>query len=96
MKFEGYHFPARVRFVINGIPVANKCEESEKFIPERWLDGHEADVTHSLWQFGGGRRICAGYRLGQRGLFINIARLVFCYDYAAVSYRPIATLMREH
>lgn len=85
MEFEGYHFPAGVGFVINEIAVCSECEDPEDFIPERWLDGHEADVAHGLWQFGGGRRICVGYRLAQRGLFINIARLVFCFDYAAVS-----------
>ncbi|KAL2797419.1 cytochrome P450 [Aspergillus keveii] len=83
MEFEGYHFPAGVGFVINEVPVCNECEEPEEFMPERWLDGHETDPAHGLWQFGGGRRICVGYRLAFRGLFINVARLVFCYDYAA-------------
>ncbi|KAF1817362.1 cytochrome P450 [Eremomyces bilateralis CBS 781.70] len=80
--FEGYHFPAGVGFVINGIPVCNACEDPDEFRPERWLDGHEMDAAHGLWQFGGGRRICVGYRLAQRGLFINMARLVYCFDYA--------------
>ncbi|BCS21142.1 cytochrome P450 [Aspergillus puulaauensis] len=89
MEFEGYHFPAGVGFVINEIPVCNECDDPEEFKPERWLDGHEADPAHGLWQFGGGRRICVGYRLAFRGLFINVARLVFCYDYAAAgSYDP--------
>ncbi|KAF9893637.1 hypothetical protein FE257_010949 [Aspergillus nanangensis] len=83
MEFEGYHFPAGVGFVINEIPVCNECEDPEDFEPERWLDGHETDAAHGLWQFGGGRRICVGYRLAFRGLFINVARLVFCYDYKA-------------
>jgi cytochrome P450 len=85
MEFEEYHFPAGIGFVISEIPVANECEDPDQFKPERWLNGHEADVVHGLWQFGGGRRICVGYRLAQRSLFINIARLVFCYDYVAVS-----------
>ncbi|RHZ47725.1 cytochrome P450 [Aspergillus thermomutatus] len=83
LEFEGYHIPAGVGFVINEIPVCNECEKPDVFKPERWLDGHEADVAHGLWQFGGGRRICVGYRLAQRGLFINVARLAFCYNYAA-------------
>ncbi|PGH17753.1 hypothetical protein AJ79_00894 [Helicocarpus griseus UAMH5409] len=83
LEFEGYSFPAGVGFVINEVPVGNECEDPEDFQPERWLDGHEADVAHGLWQFGGGRRICVGYRLAQRGLFINIARLVMCFNYAA-------------
>ncbi|KAE8408570.1 cytochrome P450 [Aspergillus pseudonomiae] len=83
MEFEGYHFPAGVGFVINEIPVCNECDDPEEFQPERWLDGHETDAAHGLWQFGGGRRICVGYILAFRGLFINIARLAFCYNYKA-------------
>ena len=83
--FEQYRFPAGVGFVINEAVVCNECDDPEEFQPERWLDGHEQDAAHGLWQFGGGRRICVGYRLAQRSLFINIARLVYCFDYAAVS-----------
>ncbi|KAL4959076.1 cytochrome P450 [Aspergillus stella-maris] len=89
MEFEGYHFPAGVGFVVNEIPVCNECDDPEDFLPERWLDGHETDPAHGLWQFGGGRRICVGYRLAFRGLFINVARLIFCYDYTAAGpYNP--------
>ncbi|KAG7289919.1 hypothetical protein NEMBOFW57_006296 [Staphylotrichum longicolle] len=81
IEFEGYYFPAGTGFTINGPAVCGECEEPERFMPERWLDGHEQDIAHGLWQFGGGRRICVGYRLAQRSLFINIARLVQCVDY---------------
>ncbi|KAK4042057.1 cytochrome P450, partial [Parachaetomium inaequale] len=83
VDFEGYHFPAGTGFVINEVLVGNECEDPERFEPERWMDGHEMDIVHGLWQFGGGRRICVGYRLAQRSLFINIARLAQCFDYAA-------------
>jgi cytochrome P450 len=83
--FEGYHFPKGVGFVINMVAVSNECDDPNDFRPERWLDGHEQDAVHGLWQFGGGRRICVGYRLAQRSLFINLARLIYCMDYKAVS-----------
>lgn len=85
IEFEGYLFPAGTGFTINGPVVADECEDPKKFMPERWLDGNETDISHGLWQFGGGRRICVGYRLAQRSLFLNIARLVQCVDYEAVS-----------
>jgi cytochrome P450 len=84
LDFEGYHFPAGVGFVINEIAVCNECEHPEEFRPERWMNGHETDIAHGLWQFGGGRRLCVGYRLAQSGLFVNIARLVQCIDFQAV------------
>jgi cytochrome P450 len=85
IEFEGYYFPAGTGFTINGPAVCDECEQPEAFKPERWLDGHEMDIAHGLWQFGGGRRICVGYRLAQRSLFINIARLVQCVDYKPAS-----------
>ena len=88
LEFEDYRFPKGTGFFINEIAVGNECDEPEAFKPERWLDGHEQDASHGLWQFGGGRRICVGYRLAQRGLLINIARLVYCYDHSAVSSEP--------
>ncbi|KAI0973652.1 cytochrome protein [Xylaria arbuscula] len=90
LEFEGYFFPAGVGFMINEVAVGNECEDPEAFKPERWLDGHETDIAHGLWQFGGGRRICVGYRLAQRSLFINIARLVQCIDFEAYGpYDPL-------
>ncbi|EFQ29326.1 cytochrome P450 [Colletotrichum graminicola M1.001] len=81
IEFEGYYFPAGTGFTINGPVVSYECEAPEDFVPERWLDGHETDIAHGLWAFGGGRRICVGYRLAQRSLFLNIARLAQCVDY---------------
>ncbi|KAB5527944.1 cytochrome P450 [Coniochaeta sp. 2T2.1] len=81
IEFEGYLFPQGVSFVPNGAAVCAECEEPDEFRPERWLDGHETDVTHGLWQFGGGKRICVGYRLAQRSLFLAAARLVWGVDF---------------
>lgn len=88
IEFEGCLFPAGTGFVINEIAVCAECDDPEVFRPERWLDGYETDITHGLWQFGGGRRVCVGYRLAQRSLFINIARLVQCIDFKAASNFP--------
>ncbi|KAF1982396.1 cytochrome P450 [Aulographum hederae CBS 113979] len=83
VEFEGYYFPAGVAFVINGICAANDWEDPKEFKPERYLDGHETDALHGNWQFGGGRRVCVGYRLGFRSIILNVARLIYCFDYAA-------------
>lgn len=84
LEFEDFFFPAGTEFVINGIAVSKDYQDPEEFRPERWLDGNEANVTHSLWHFGGGRRICVGYRVGQMELFLAFSRLIYCFDYAAV------------
>lgn len=85
LKFENYNFPAGTEFSINSIPVCKDVEGSENFRPERWLNGNECSITNGLWQFGGGRRICVGYKLAQTQLFVAFARLTYCFDYSAVS-----------
>ncbi|KAF2182319.1 cytochrome P450 [Zopfia rhizophila CBS 207.26] len=79
--FEGYHFSAGTGFVINEVVVCNECEDPEDFKPERWLDGHEQDAAHGL--------LAVRWRL-----FINIARLVYCFDYTAMG--PIDSRILNH
>jgi cytochrome P450 len=88
LEFEGYYFPRGTSFVLNHYALSTDpaaFEEPETLKPDRWLDGHERDILKGLWIFGGGRRVCVGYRLAQRSLFINVARLLYCYDFTAVS-----------
>ena len=85
MEFEGYHFPKGTEFMINTIPVCNAVKDPKSFIPERWLDGNEGNIGAGLFIFGGGRRICVGYKLAQTQLFVAFSRLAYCFDYAAVS-----------
>lgn len=85
LDFEGYCFPAGTEFLINSFPVAHAADGPNAFEPERWMDGNEASISQGLWVFGGGRRICVGYKLAQTQLFVAFARLVYCFDYAPVS-----------
>lgn len=85
LEFEGYIFPAGTDFIVNGIAIGRDFPEAEIFKPERWLDGNESKITHGLWHFGGGRRICVGYKIGQTELFLAFSRLIYCFDFAAVS-----------
>jgi cytochrome P450 len=89
LEFEGYHFPKGTNFIINHASIANDPEvysEPKAFKPERWLDGHEGEIWEGSWQFGHGRRLCVGYRLAKKSLFINLSRLIYCFDFEAVSH----------
>ena len=88
LEFEGYLFPAGTEFLINGVSTSKDFKEPQAFRPERWLDGNEGDVTQGLSHFGGGRRSCVGYKVAQTMLFIAFARLIYCFDYAAVCSSP--------
>lgn len=87
IEFEGYRFPQGTSFMINHLSIyqnPNEHKDPEKFLPERWLDGHESDIIHGLWSFGGGRRVCVGYRLAQKSLFIAISCLAYCFNFTSV------------
>lgn len=84
IDFEGYLFPKGTNFLINSYALNQEFDEPNDFNPDRWLNGNESSITNGLWQFGGGRRICVGYKIAQQELFIAFARLLYCFDYAAV------------
>ena len=85
LEFESFRFPKGTDFVINYAAVSQDFEEPDEFKPERWLDGQEQNISHGIWQFGGGRRVCVGYKIAQQELFLAISRLVYCFDYVAVN-----------
>ena len=96
IEYEGYNFPVGTNFLINTIAVCSECEAPDEFRPERWLDGNETNVVHDFWGFGGGRRICVGYKVVQQALFVAIARLIYCYEITPVScgiWHPILHML---
>lgn len=84
LEFEGYHFPAGTDFVINALAIAQNFDRADEFLPERWIDGTEGNAIAGFWGFGGGRRVCVGYKVAQQALFIAYARLVACFDVVPV------------
>ncbi|KAL8748940.1 MAG: hypothetical protein Q9199_007981 [Rusavskia elegans] len=95
LEFEGYLFPAGTDFITNGVAVGQDFQDAENFKPERWLDGgNESKVTHGLWHFSGGRRICVGYKIAQTELFLAFSRLIYCFDFAAAG--PYDNLRFRH
>lgn len=84
IHFEGYTFPAGTDFVINSFAVANAVARPEEFLPERW-EGREMNITEDLWAFGGGRRVCVGYKIAHQELFLAMANMIYCFDATPVS-----------
>ena len=88
LEFDGYHIPAGTSFLINSIAVGNEFQAPNEFRPERWMDGSEMNTTANFWGFGGGRRICVGWKVAQQALFLAFARLVYCFDLVPVRTLP--------
>ena len=97
-EFEQYYFPRGTLFTWNAWAISQNPAEypdPERFYPERFMDEHVGDILHRIWGFGAGRRgkmsvecklikklVCAGYQVAARNLFITIARLLYCFDFA--------------
>ncbi|PIA99147.1 Cytochrome P450 2D10 [Cercospora beticola] len=79
--FEDCVFPKGTNFLINIPSVCRDYPEPDAFEPERWLDGNQARMTYDFWGFGGGRRICIGYKAVQTALFLPFARLLLCFEF---------------
>ncbi|TGJ76804.1 hypothetical protein E0Z10_g10835 [Xylaria hypoxylon] len=83
LEFDGYYIPAGTSFLINSVALSNEFDDPDEFRPERWIDGSEANVTANFWGFGGGRRICVGWKVAQQALVLSFARLLYCFDFTA-------------
>lgn len=88
LDFDGYRIPAGTSFLINSIALSNEFEDPNEFQPERWIDGSESNATANFWGFGGGRRICVGWKVAQQALFLAFARLIYCFDLTPVRIPP--------
>ena len=88
LEFEGYYFPKETSFVINTEAICREFLDPEDFQPERWMDGDEGNVLAGFWGFGGGRRVCVGYKVAQQTLFLAFARLIQSFDFVAVIFSP--------
>ena len=84
LEFDGYFIPTGTVFLINSIALSSEFANAHMFQPERWIDGSEARTTNNFWGFGGGRRICVGWKVAEQALFIAFARLLYCFDLSPV------------
>ena len=84
LEFDGHFIPAGTVFLINSIALSNEFDNAHQFQPERWVDGSEARTTNNFWGFGGGRRICVGWKVAEQALFIAFARLIYCFELSPV------------
>ncbi|KAL9082950.1 MAG: hypothetical protein Q9165_008713 [Trypethelium subeluteriae] len=80
LEFDGHFIPSGTSFLINSIALSSEFDNAHEFQPERWIDGSGADKIPNFWGFGGGRRICVGWKVAEQALFIAFARLLYCFE----------------
>ncbi|KAL5015473.1 hypothetical protein ScPMuIL_009743 [Solemya velum] len=80
----GYQVPAGTHVEMNNFVLFSLSEyfnEPEKFLPERWLRGGDAQNIHPfiLTPFGHGPRMCAGRRFAEQEMYVVISKLLQRY-----------------
>ncbi|KAI0548179.1 cytochrome P450 [Xylaria curta] len=80
LEFDGHLIPAGTSFLINSIALSSEFDNAHEFQPERWIDSSEAGGATNFWGFGGGRRICVGWKVAEQALYIAFARLIYCFE----------------
>ena len=86
LEFDGHFIPAGTNFLINSIGLSSEFKDPNEFQPERWISGAGAGKTPNFWGFGGGRRICVGWKVAEQALFISYARLLYCFELTPVRH----------
>lgn len=90
LEFDGHFIPIGTSFLVNSIGLSSEFDNAQEFQPERWIDGSKARTTANFWGFGGGRRICVGWKVAEQALFIAFARLLYCFELSPVRSHPQA------
>ncbi|CZR68763.1 related to cytochrome P450 [Phialocephala subalpina] len=93
-EYEGYKFPAGTMFTWNAYALAlneNDYEDPERFMPERFMNKDLKNPLKGHWSFGTGRRVCVGYNVAQNNMWLAMACLIYCFDFAEDPEHPIDT-----
>jgi cytochrome P450 len=82
--YEGYHFEAGTIFTVNQWTNHLDPKEHEDpytFIPDRYMNEYLYDGLQGHWGFGCGRRVCVGWNIAMRNMWIVFSRLIYCFDF---------------
>ncbi|KAH1313997.1 hypothetical protein KXV22_003441 [Aspergillus fumigatus] len=94
-EYEGSRFPKGTVFTWNAWAIAlspDEYEQPERFWPDRFLNEDLENALKGHGAFGPGRRVCAGWKVGETNVWIAIARLLYCFDFHPVPGQPIDTM----
>jgi cytochrome P450 len=91
-EYNGYRFKAGTIFLANHWHIStnpNEYFEPRRFNPERFMNEHVKDMLEGHIGFGNGRRVCVGWNVGWRNMFIVFSRLLYCFDFIEDPNNPI-------
>ncbi|KAL6248504.1 hypothetical protein RBB50_004759 [Rhinocladiella similis] len=90
--YRGFAFEKGTVFSYNHFAISHNEKEfphNDVFLPERFLNDDLQELLKGHLGFGAGRRICPGWHLGTRNMFIAFSRLLYCFNFSEVPGKPI-------
>jgi cytochrome P450 len=94
-EYNGYHMEAGTVVLSNNYYITTNDAEyphARRFDPERYqspntltycrfMNEHVKDVLQGHLGWGSGRRVCIGWNVGWKNMFIVFSRLLYCFDF---------------
>jgi len=91
-EYNGYRLKAGTVVTSNNYHICTNPKEypePRRFNPERFLDEHVKDVLQGHTGWGSGRRVCPGWNVGYKNMFIVFSRLLYCFEFIEDPKNPI-------
>ena len=89
MILHGYQIPKNTLVVWSPMLFAEQFKDSDKFIPERWVENKKSFCPHAVRQFSHGPRMCIGKRFAEMELLIVMHKLMHNFDLKWVNKDPM-------
>jgi len=83
-EYAGYHMEAGTVVLSNNFHITTNDKEypeARRFNPERFMNDHVKDVLEGHLGWGSGRRVCIGWNVGWKNMFIVFSRLLYCFEF---------------
>jgi hypothetical protein len=58
----------------------------------RFMNEHVKDVLQGHLGWGSGRRLCVGWNVGWKNMFITFSRMLYCFDFVEEPVTPLVPM----
>ena len=93
MTLHGYHIPAGTWIMWSAMIFKDQYPDSDKFIPERWIEQKKDICPFANRQFSHGPRMCIGKRFAELELLICMHKILTNFEIEWMRNEPMSLQM---